>query len=619
MEDQLQSILNVIEDPEQRKKLKLQILQSLPLDLLPPKVRSVLTGAMIGGIQGMMDAAAIIGLEKLPSELRGIVKDLIKDIDWKSVPGTIVDVFDSFFNETGPGLISKMGDMIKGIDLTNIDIGGVFDKVFSGDFGDVTKFLSDLGSIPFLSNLLPGTGILNSVSTILGLFDGGIGNLFNNLFSNGGFGLTSVLNIFGVSSTLTGLIGPLLGLFGFGGGANSKCPCDPSCRKTDHFVTEDGVKLLEKCSSVIPNSSSTYLPKGGADIKANNSNVFSDALGLVTTGIGESLIPPNIFNLTEFITGVPRIGKMAQRVESSRNADFPDWQNELIYTFKAIETGMKVNDNNVTKIEEIVSLFARADLFKQFFSKAKDDFVFEVLHDLSMSIRDLQIQTTTLDRVKRGGWARAFPTPAIAKTKAHIGTIPVARSSTRLDWLKVLDILQAVLDILNLLKPGNNPEDSQVLKSQLDNSQNNNEDDPYVKWQNEVLREEEQSFYNFPEIGTPFLEEDFIKEQSEYSPETIQEKYYYYSGQIPPEAVNQTGDRNIRNNILDSIDWNNIVTNAFTAPGRLEQIGGSAQYDEDGNVSYSFPEFDQNSYIEPLKKIFEYYEQEANSGKETYC
>lgn len=588
---------------EQREKL--MRLANMGMEYLPPEARSVLTGFLIGGLQGGLDAAAMLGLDKLPPTLRDIAKDLLDTIKLEELPSQVFDIVTSFFSDAGDGLNSVLNKIAGGINIESLDLGAVFEKITRGDFGDIARLLGDLGNIPFLSSLLPGTGIINTVSTVLGLFDGGISNIFSNLLSSNGFGLTNVLNFFGVGSTITGLIGPLLKLFGLGGNINSKCPCHPSCRKTDHFITEDEVKLLEKCSSIIPNSSSTYLPRGIGE--SNNENPFSQALGLVNTALGESLIPSNIFNLTEFITGTARVGDMAKRVESARNADFPDWQNELVYTFKAVENSFKVMDNNTTKIEEIIGLFLKSGIFSQLFNRKKDKYIFDVLQSLTLAVNDLQRQTTTLDQVKVGGYAGAMPTEPIIKSKKHAELIKYINEANDLDWLKILEYMEVAMKIWNLLKPGPSGAEAQIVKD-LENEENNN--------------------YLFPdEIKEEF--ENLSFENNDYSSKDyftqVSNLYNGISETNFPEVSDQEEDFLREGSSLDDF-WSELET--LNAPGEIYNKFKTLEKARQSNLDWDElitkkllknPELVQSKFADTLKNIYTTYEQERITRKENYC
>lgn len=426
------------------------------LDQLPVEARSVLIGLFSDGLRGALDAAVLNQIDKLPPVLRDIAGPFLESIDLTQVPGQIASAVSGFFNSEGPGLNFSMQRITDALNLGNIDIGGIFDSITSGGLGGITNLLSDFGGFDLFS-MIPGSGIIRTASTIFDTLFGG-GDLFGNLFGNGGFGITSILDTLGVSSTITGLIAPILGLFGFGGG-KSKCPCDPSCRKTDHFVVEDGTELLkeDKCETVISNSSTSYFSGGGIpDPGLTNGNILSAAYGFVTTALGSSLIPDNILNLTGAILGISRLSNLGSEVESAQNADWPDFVNEISYSMKAIENGFKITDNNLTGVEKILRLFLDGGFFENEADSKRDQLVIESLTTALESIAELYAMIISIDQTKLGSQtATAMPAIATKKSAAVRPLVEKLRGLTAARHLKTAEsFLNTALEAWNALDPG---------------------------------------------------------------------------------------------------------------------------------------------------------------------
>ena len=145
------------------------------------------------------------------------------------------------------------------------------------------------------------------------------------------------------------LLGGIGGLFGVGGG--NPCPCLPKCRKVSHGVASNGVNPLEPQGALIENNSNKY----GSDILNNNSTCLAQAAGLSFSGIGASLIPSNILNLTGALTSIPALNDPAGRLEQAikGGAEQSDLMLEFMYAFEGMEKGFKLADNNISQLEWI--------------------------------------------------------------------------------------------------------------------------------------------------------------------------------------------------------------------------------------------------------------------------
>lgn len=451
------------------------------LNLLPTESRSLLLGLFSDGLQGLMDAAVVNNIDKLPPIIKDIVSPYLLEIDWNNVPGQIADVFNSFFREDGPGLLSTINKAISGFSLSNFNISDFFSNfnlnlgennfifngvkdvvnmISSGGLGGISQILSDFGGIDLLG-LIPGSGIIKTASTIFGVLFGE-GDILTNLFGGGGFGISSILNVLGVGETITGLISPILGLFGLGG-KKSSCPCDPKCRKIDHIVTEKGQKLLEenKCETIISNSSSSYFPgsssgSGKPDPAFTNGNLLSDAFGFITTQLGANIIPENILNLTAAILELPRMNSLGAHSQSAQFADWPDFMNEYSYSMKTIEHGFKITDNNITGVENILRIFLDGQFFDSSFEKTRDDIVLETLSDTANAVKELYTMIRVLDRTKRGG-SGIYGVPSLAVKKmirSHAKLVKFRSANWAKHLKKVKDFLELAMSLWRSLQPG---------------------------------------------------------------------------------------------------------------------------------------------------------------------
>ena len=457
----------------------IEILENRELDVLPPQHRALLIGLFSDGLQGLMDAAVVNNIDKLPAGIRDIVSPYLLEIDWNRVPEQASRMFNSFLREGGAGLTSVVGNLLNGADLSNfnlgeslrglnLNVGGInlsldgirntIEQITSGGLGGITQVLSDFGGMDLLS-LVPGSGIIRTASTIMQtLFNGG--DLFSNLFGNNGFGIGTILDSLGLSSTLVGLVAPILGLLGVGGG----CPCAPGCRKTNHITTEKDIELLdeEKCETIISNASTSYFPSGDPpDPTKTNDNPVAEAYGFIETLLGDNLIPQNVLNLTAAILELPRLEKLGRRAESFQNADWPDFVNELSYTMRALEHGLKVADNNMTGAEKILRVIIDGQFFDDIFEKKRDETVLNTLTDVTLAVQELYTMIQQLDSTKTGPPAITnSPALAIRKTIEANSEVVQTKAETWIAHIKkIKDFIEFALEIWNSLEPGAEPEE----------------------------------------------------------------------------------------------------------------------------------------------------------------
>lgn len=387
------------------------------LNLLPSDVRSIYYGYMIGGIAGAIDSAALAGVSSLPKEMSQIIKPIVSEASeiMKSQPQSINSVLNSAVGlTTGLPIGNILSSMVEIVGTTNAP--RVLESINAGDLGPVATTItpfSNLSSIPTLGD----TDLPALASTTLELAE--TGEQFSDLLS-GGIGLDETSKLLDGVNPVAGLLNSAVG--GLLGGGSSDCPCGPKCRKTEHSEDSDGNILLEKCGNVIANSHSSYAPEN--DPTKNNENEVAELLGYVPTLLGSELCVPNLFDLTEMIQEVKRLGEMADRFESSRNADWPEMWTELSYTFETIEKAFKQTDRNISKIEgtlrKVIDSQARLinrtmSLDGSFLPKMLLNMV-----DSNKAIQDVYLYVQRLDAIKHGGGAGVGVTPSLGTTFKNI-------------------------------------------------------------------------------------------------------------------------------------------------------------------------------------------------------
>jgi len=402
------------------------------LTSLDPRTSSVMTGFMAGGVVGAIDAAAAIGLDKLPDEVNkyvGPIVDAAGDI-LKGYPVNLEDVVKS--SVTG-GLSNQLNNIITKAIGSNIigeaGIQSLLDKLISGGLGDVSGLFASVAGLDSIVKLpAPYSGLPKLASSVLGLF--GQENSLQDLFGKGGLGIESLQSFLGegfpVALGVLGGLGGIAGLFGIGSGAGA-CPCGPKCRKTEHGQDSDGNNLLKSCRALTANNANAYSPTG-TPIPNNTGPIASDQK-LTNTLVGSPLIPPNPLNLTSSINTIARVGQMASKFYDSRFADEAEHLVELAYTFEATEKALKVADNNITRIESIERRLIDAlfNLINDFICNKRKGGGLAVMTELirdvrenSQAIKDLYAFVKKLDVVKKGGKAKVVVTPNISKSFQNI-------------------------------------------------------------------------------------------------------------------------------------------------------------------------------------------------------
>lgn len=399
---------------------------------LSPEASSVYFGYMAGGIAGALDTASALKLPQLPAEIADVIKPALSVGAGvlRSQPQAINSIIGGGMGQSGSAPLNEaVSSLEKIIPVTASVASGITSAINSGDLGEVASTLASFSNLPGIAKFAGGaTDIPQLASTALQAI--GLGKQFADVLK-GGIGLESLGSLLG-SNPVAGLLGGLTkGLFGGGGGG--ECPCDPKCRKTKHFEDSDGNSLLEKCGNVIANSASSYSPDG--DPTKNNENIVAKALDLIPTKLGEELCIPNKSDLTQLIQNVKRLGEMADRIDSAKNADWPELWTEMMYTFETIEKAFKQTDNNITKVESVERKLIDAqhrlinkmlDGPESFFSKTLVSII-----TTSKAIKDVYAYVNKLDAVKKGGSAKVAVTDSLAGVFKNITNIAALNSLSK--------------------------------------------------------------------------------------------------------------------------------------------------------------------------------------------
>jgi hypothetical protein len=401
---------------------------------LSPEASSVYFGYMVGGIAGAMDAAAALRLPSIPEEIASVIKPAL-NIGMSALklqPKAISSMVNSSVGAAGSQSLNEAIGTVTSVALTTpqlaIDIMGAIN---SGDLGKVAQSLGSFSNLATMAKLSGDlSGVPQMASTALQAV--GLGEDLIKAFE-GGISLDEIENLLG-ANPVTGLLSGLAGgLFGGGGGGGGDCPCDPKCRKTEHSKDSDGNVLLEKCGNVIANSHSSYAPKG--DPTDNNNNAVAKILDLIPTKLGEDLCVPNNFDLTQLIQNVKRLDEMADRLDSAKNADWPELWTEMMYTFETIEKAFKQADNNITKVESVERklIDAQYRLINKlmvgngsFFSQTLLSII-----ETSKAIRDTYNYVRRLDNTKNGGRVGVVATDSLLNVFKNITKIAKLNSLSK--------------------------------------------------------------------------------------------------------------------------------------------------------------------------------------------
>lgn len=413
---------------------------------LPLQVAGVYSAYMAGGALGAIDSAAMLGLSQLPPEVSQFVSpvwDIGKDIlngqplSINNVIGSAVGALDLSLPDSINQIISTAGG-IGGLD--SLLSGDIISKLSGGDFGEIAQMAANFANLPGIPNLGGLQGVPQLATSALQLV--GLGGQFTSFLGPAGLGLSAFSALTGINPVAS-ILGGIPGLGGLFGGGGLDCPCDPKCRKTEHGVDSDGNRLLDPCGNVLKSGHSSYSPSG--DPTKNNSNPITDFL---PTQIGSDLCVKTPFDLTKILKAVSRLKDLADRMEGAKNADFPEFFSELIYSLEAIEKALKQADNNITKVESIERklLDAQYRLMRKFFSSnfSYMPLAMKDMTEHAKAIMDLYAYVKRLDGAKDGPRIGVVTTPALVLTKKNIKQIPKLSKRVR---------TEANLTINKALKP----------------------------------------------------------------------------------------------------------------------------------------------------------------------
>jgi hypothetical protein len=400
---------------------------------LSPEASSVYFAYMAGGIAGALDAAAALNLPQIPEEIADVIRPAL------AVGASVLRTQPQSINNLVVGAVGGGGGTKAIPESINALVSVVSDPavaegigsiIAQGGLGEIAQTLRAFSDLPSVAGLIEGvSGVPKLASTALQLV--GLGEQFSSLLG-GGLTLDGVSQLLGTDA-VSGLIGGFLG--GLGGIGGGECPCDPKCRKTKHSEDSDGNVLLEKCGNVIANSHSSYAPEGNP--LKNNENEVAKILDLIPTFLGNELCIRNELDLTQMIQNIKRLGEMADRLESAKNADWPELWLEMMYTFETVEKAFKQTDNNITKVESVERklLDAQFRLINKLMVGKRGFFprALVSITDSSKAIRDLYKYVQRLDWKKKGGKVGVRPTTALNSTFKNITRIPALNVESKVE------------------------------------------------------------------------------------------------------------------------------------------------------------------------------------------
>ena len=422
------------------------------LSTISPQLRSVYLSYAAGGAIGAIDSAALLGLPQLPPEVAKFVSpvlDIGKEF-FSTQPTAINDMLNAAVGRgRGPiqdvigGLVSAVGGQGN---ISGSIVGGITSALQGGGLGEVAGLVGNFAGLSGIPLLGGQAGIPQLATTALELV--GLGQQFGGILGAGGIGLNA-LGALTALNPAVGILGGLVGLGGLFGGGGGDCPCDPKCRKTKHSEDSDGNTLLIECGNVVANSASSYNPEG--DMTKNNENIVAEVLDLIPTAVGEELCFPNPFDLTQLIKSVKRLNDMADRIDSAKNADWPELWTELMYTFEAVEKAFKQTDNNITGVESVERklidaqhrfITKMADGPGSFFSKTLVSII-----DTSRAIQDVYKFVLKLDATKKGGKAGVVATEPLKIVFENIVKIATLNSASKAEATNILSNIVVPADL----------------------------------------------------------------------------------------------------------------------------------------------------------------------------
>jgi hypothetical protein len=408
-----------------------------------PQLAGVYYGYTIGGALGAIDTAVAVGLDVLPPTLGQIMSPiaLIGEAALKKQPisyGTIIDAAVS------GGLVDAVASIVQGKgDFSSFNFDSLLSSASQGRFGTIAQTISDFRNLSSITKLglsdLPLTA-----TTALGLLK--LGSGFADFLGPGGLGLKKASEFLDNANVVSGLISSISSLLPI----KSGCPCDPSCRKTEHGVDSDGSNLLDKCGA---------LPAIGRTVSSVTSNpldintgVIAVAKGLLPTGVGEILEVGTGLDLS----GLLKTGKLANLPDTvwhAKDLDQPEFNADLAYSFESVQKALQLADNNITKVESVNRKLIDASY--GILSSVLDvevtgvkgvqpaigslNKLMEIVKQNSEAIKDLYKFTKSLDTRKDGPRAPVVPTSAITNSIRSIKELVSLNSLTKKEAQKILN------------------------------------------------------------------------------------------------------------------------------------------------------------------------------------
>jgi len=412
--------------------------------------KGVMASLLVGGVGGAFDAAVQYGLDSVPGVANEVAKEALKNLDLTKAPALLENLVNGGLNG---GLSEVVKNISSSITPENINLEALTSKLSSTELGEVSQIFQNFSNQPSLNFL--ASGVPSTASSLMGAT--GLLGPWSAAIPTIGLGTQLATSLLGGQNPISSILNGG-GAFGslFGGGTNNLCPCDPKCRKTSHGKSSNGQNALDSAGSLVINNSNTY----GSDILNNNSTCLAQEAGLSFSGIGNSLIPSNILNLTNAINSIEAVNNAAERLEKAvkGGAEQQDLMLELMYALEGFEKAFKFADNNISQVEWIEHLGLLGskgfmnDLIIGRNSLLDQNRIDTTEH--AQAITDLYEMIGNINSKLYSGPLAIAPTPAILAAQANITEIPSHYNMIfqRIFGKSWKDILKAI-DILSSLDP----------------------------------------------------------------------------------------------------------------------------------------------------------------------
>lgn len=409
-----------------------------------PQLSSVYYSYIIGGALGAIDSSVAVGLNVLPPTLGRLISPiaLIGGAALQKQPISYGTVISAAVNG---GLVETISSIVQGKgDLTNFNFDSLLSSATLGRFGTIAQTITDfrnLTSIPKLGlSELPLTA-----TAALGLLK--LGQGFADFLGPGGIGIQQATQFLGNTNVVAGVLSSFTSSLPIG--SLGGCPCNPSCRKTEQGADSDGSNLLSPCGSVMSVGRGVYnATSNPLDI---NNGIIAIAGGLLPTEVGKVLDIASGVDLSGFLKFNPRLNDLPNAIFNARNADKPEYDAEMSYTFEAVQKGLQLADNNITKIESVNRKLI--DTSYKMLSSVLDvkaegeegqglgslNQLMDVVTKNSEAIKDLYKYTKAIDLKKDGPQAIIAPTTAIVESIKSIKTLTSLSNLMRKEAQEILN------------------------------------------------------------------------------------------------------------------------------------------------------------------------------------